>query len=402
MKTITEPQKSLNVTDRYDVVVAGGGIAGISAALSAARAGAKTLLIENQYLLGGLAITGLVTIYLPLCDGEGHQISYGICEELIRLSETLGKDVPIPAAWNDPNATIEERAKERFQNQYHPNLFAIQCEQLLLKEGVDILYGTRVSEVLRADNRITHLILEGKSGRTAIEVGSVVDATGDADVVHYSNTPEERFTQGNTLAAWYYAILDGKLKLNKLGFSDDPDESGQYEHSENNLSTVPYSGLDNKENSEMMVQAHKHLLEHFLRKGTASPLYAPVTVATVPQIRMTRRIDGAFTLDTTDDKKYFDSSIGMISNWKKSGPVYEIPFETLYSTHTVNLLCAGRCISVTDPMWDVTRVIPACAVTGEAAGLAAAMSQDMTTLNVSDLQAKLVERNIPLHTDQVL
>ena len=73
-----------------DVVVAGGGIAGISAALAAARNGAKVLLIEKQCILGGLATAGLVTIYLPLCDGRGNQMSYGIAEELFHLSISQG------------------------------------------------------------------------------------------------------------------------------------------------------------------------------------------------------------------------------------------------------------------------------------------------------------------------
>ena len=76
----------LEVKDSYDVIVAGGGIAGISAALAARRQGARVLLIEREYMLGGLATLGLITIYLPLCDGEGHLVSRGIAEELLHLS----------------------------------------------------------------------------------------------------------------------------------------------------------------------------------------------------------------------------------------------------------------------------------------------------------------------------
>ena len=80
MNYIKEKAKSLPVTGEYDVVVAGGGIAGVAAALAAKRNGAKVLLIEKQFLVGGLATLGLITIYLPLCDGEGKQVSFGIAE----------------------------------------------------------------------------------------------------------------------------------------------------------------------------------------------------------------------------------------------------------------------------------------------------------------------------------
>ena len=74
----------------YEVAVCGGGIAGISAALAAARQGKKVILFEKEYMLGGLGTAGLITIYLPLCDGYGHQVSFGIAEELLKLSITYG------------------------------------------------------------------------------------------------------------------------------------------------------------------------------------------------------------------------------------------------------------------------------------------------------------------------
>lgn len=83
-------QKDVPVYGEYDVIVAGGGVAGVSAALAAVQTGAKTLLIETQYMLGGLATAGLITYYLPLCDGMGRQLSYGLAEKLLRLSISQG------------------------------------------------------------------------------------------------------------------------------------------------------------------------------------------------------------------------------------------------------------------------------------------------------------------------
>ena len=122
----------------------------------------------------------------------------------------------------------------------------------------------------------------------------------------------------------------------------------------------------------------------------------PVTIATVPQIRMTRRIVGCYTMETADEYKAFPDSIGMFGNWKKRGPVYQLPFRSLYGTKVKNLITAGRCLSAEDTMWDVTRVIPVCAVSGEAAGTAAAMSDDFAALDVSLLQVRLQEQGVKI------
>jgi len=114
---------------KYDIAVCGGGFAGISAALAAARMGKKVVLFEKQYMLGGLGTAGLVTIYLPLCDGFGHQVSFGIAEELFRLSIKHGAEARYPENWLDGKGTRTERDK-RFEVQYNAQTFAILAEQL--------------------------------------------------------------------------------------------------------------------------------------------------------------------------------------------------------------------------------------------------------------------------------
>ena len=124
-----------------DILVAGGGVAGVSAAIAAARQGAKVILLERQFMLGGLATAGLITIYLPLCDGKGHQVSFGLAEELFRLSIQHGHEAMYPSAWLDAKeAQAEARKKQRFEVRFNAQLFAIAMEQLLRKEGVTILY----------------------------------------------------------------------------------------------------------------------------------------------------------------------------------------------------------------------------------------------------------------------
>ena len=128
------------ISKKCDVLVCGGGIAGISAALASARQGKSVILLEKQYLLGGLATAGLITIYLPLCDGFGKQVSFGIAEELFRLSISLGAEAEYPENWLDSNEPSQRNEHtKRFQVRYNPNIFSILAEQLLINEGVKIL-----------------------------------------------------------------------------------------------------------------------------------------------------------------------------------------------------------------------------------------------------------------------
>ena len=178
--TVTEQAKQLEITDRCDVLVCGGGVAGISAALAAARGGAEVLLLEREWLLGGLATAGLVTVYLPLCDGYGKQVSFGIAEELLKLSIKHGAE-----SGENPwlsGGSDEEKAKQRYVAQFNPNLFAFEAEKLLLESGVRLLYGTAVCGAVTDGGKITHIIIENKSGRSAIAAESVIDCTGDADI----------------------------------------------------------------------------------------------------------------------------------------------------------------------------------------------------------------------------
>jgi len=102
-------------------------------------------------------------------------------------------------------------------------------------------------------------------------------------------------------------------------------------------------------------------------------------------------------MDDSEDKKYMQDSIGMTGDWRKAGPAYELPYGALYGQEVPNLIAAGRDISVTDNMWDITRVIPPCAVTGEAAGTAAVLGNDFSKICVSGLQERLAANGVKLH-----
>jgi len=382
-----------------DVLVCGGGVAGIAAALAAARQGKNVILLEKNYMLGGLGTAGLVTIYLPLCDGVGHQLSYGIAEELLRLSVSMGHEGRYPRNWLFGEGTRTEKDR-RYESSYNPHLFAILSEQLLLREGVKLLYGTYAVAAPTENGKITAVIVENKSGRFAIAARSVVDATGDADIAYFAGAETDTTQVGNVLAAWYYHYSPaGGYGLKMLGTADDATEKNDAKP----LIKRRFTGVDGDEVSEFMQLSHASTLTHVKKQREAlGEDFIPVTIASMPQLRMTRKLVGEYALDIAESHTRFEDSIGMVCNWRKRGPAYEVPFRTLYSGKGKNLIMAGRTTSVTEPMWELMRVIPCCAVTGEAAGIAAAMTDDFASLDVRTLQTELVRRGVKLHLDEVM
>lgn len=391
-----EERLKTKINNNYDVAVCGGGFAGISAALASARHGKKTVLFERGFVLGGLGTAGIVTIFLPLCDGYGHQISFGIAEELLRLSVSCGAEDLYPENWLDGIGTKGYHDK-RFEVRYNPHLFAILAEKLLLEAGVDILYGTYAVGLSMQNNKIEHVITENKSGRQAYNIKSVVDATGDCDIAEFAGASTDTFKQGNILAAWYYSFGLNGYKLNMLGYADIPEEDKKKENGVKLLFDRRFGGLDAKEISEMTVLSHDCIYNDFLRKREKDMQFLPVNIAAIPQLRMTRKIIGEYELSDKEEHKYFYDSIGMIANWKKRGPIYEVPFRTLFCKDVKNLICAGRCTSVNETMWDIMRVIPACAVTGQAAGTAASMSDDFSEIDIAELQKRLMADGVVIH-----
>lgn len=391
-------QLNTPVTATCDVLVCGGGVAGIAAALAAARQGADVILLERQYILGGLGTAGLIAIYLPLCDGCGRQVSYGIAEELLRLSVSMGAEDDYPHNWLDSTDPAHRTQNDpRFRVQYNPQLFAILAEQLLTDSGVQILYGSYAVGVSRTADRIDAVVVENKSGRQAVAARTVVDATGDADIAHFAAAPTETFGQGNVLAAWYYSLGQAGYQLHGLGAADIPDEQKTADYRLDTLAPTRFTGLDGRELSDMVRLSHAATLQDILRRREADGTVVPTAIATIPQVRMTRRIAGEYTLHDAEAHTYFADSVGMVADWRRRGPIYEVPFSTLYSKQVKNLITAGRCTSVTDSMWDVMRVIPCCAVTGQAAGTAAAMTDDLTALDIGALQRALTDGGVILH-----
>lgn len=390
MKYIEETLKT-PIKKECDVFVAGGGFAGVSAALAAARMGKRVILCEKTYMLGGLGTAGLVIIFLPLCDGLGNQLSYGISEELIRLSVKYGAESEYQKAWFE-NGSREERKKTRFYVRFNPAELAISTEQLLLENGVEIMYGSMICGAYSENGVVKNAIIENKSGRSAIFARSFVDATGDLDLGVMLGLPYKTYDK-NILAAWHYALENGRGTLKIMGASDSRDEK--------KLVKRLFGGYDADELSEMTYLTHKFILDKVIEEKAKNSDYTPVTIPTIPQVRMTRRLLGAYTMDEEEVGKSFIDSIGMVGDWRKSGPRFEIPFRTLYCDKMKNYITAGRSISVSESMWDITRVIGPCCITGEAAGTAAALTDDFSSLSVEALQKEIRKNGGRCHFSEI-
>lgn len=400
MEYIYESARKLECPQRYDVIVVGGGFAGVAAAVSAVMQGAKTLLIEREYTLGGLGTLGQIVVYEPICDGLGHQVCFGLAETFFRLSIQHGCQAEYPKYWLE-GGSLEQRREKRFRTQYNPYVCAISLEQYLLEQGVTLLYGTAVCATHLEDGLITALIVENKNGRYAIACGAVVDATGDANLCQMAGLPTSLYSPGNSLVGWHYILQNGTNQIRKYGRVRVKENDAAKSKTEQAAEAKRYVGIDARELTEMMVDSHRFVLDDFLRSGGVSLTHDLNSIATIPQVRMTRRLCGEYTMDLSEVHTAFWDSVGLYGNWRQKEDIFELPFRTLFHRDVRNLLTAGRCISVTDALWDISRVIPVCVVSGEAAGIAAAISQDFTKLDVAEVQTILRRRGIPLHESEL-
>lgn len=377
------------IEKKYDVIVCGGGTAGIAAALSAVRAGARTLLLEREYALGGLATLGLIVIYLPLCDGEGVQMSGGLAEELLKLAIRYGPG-EIPPLWLDSHSNREDRAAgPRYRVQYQAAPFMLAAEEALIAAGVDLLYSAQVSGAVVQGDRVEAVTIETKLGRRQLAGECFVDATGDADLLFFAG--ERTFDDPtNRRTGWYFSFNGRDIKLHQ---QTDPIDS-----------PIPadsrlYSGTDIEDVTQHCIDMHRMILAHCqsLRGGQEPDLY-PLIIPAFHGLRMTRRLDGVFAFsEDLHEGIWFEDAIGMIGNWKKCGCRYTLPYRTICAPSLQNLYAAGRCSSADKSGWDLTRVIPSCAVTGEAAGLAAAIQVKLGQRpSFAAVQEKLAERGVPL------
>lgn len=405
METMRFTQE-IPVLGGHDVVVAGAGVAGVAAAVTARRAGRSVLLLEKSLTMGGLATSGLINLFVPMCNGRGVQIIKGLCDELMCLSVRDGYDT-LPKEWanGDPG---EKANGTRLATRYSSNIFAMTLMELAHKEGVDLMMDCLATDPVMEDSRITGVVVQTKAGRSFCPAKVVIDATGDADLMARAGVPT--VTGRNFFTYIGYKIdLDTCQKAVRTGNIRDAmaAESGGgidlYGH--NQPSDVPlYTGLSSVEVTDYLLRNQSILLSKLRKTGRNTRDMAQLPG--VPQFRTTRRVDGEYTLRVEDAYRHFDDSVGAICDFDRADYLYEVPLRALYSKACPNLLTAGRSAAGEGYAWDVLRVIPPAIQTGQAAGEAAALAVEMNTdpgkVSIAQLQARLARGGVMIHFDDKL
>lgn len=372
----------------YDVIVVGGGVAGVAAAVASSRNGAKTLLLEKSCMLGGLATLGIINWYEPLCDGEGKQMISGIAEELLHLSIKYGFE-NLPKKWGGEG--IHPIHYDRYATRFSPNIFAAAMVEYLEQNNVDLLFDTLATYPEMENGNITGITVETVAGREFYPAKMVIDASGNATICHRAGIPTE---VGNNVFS--YLVLEiNKEDADKLSQTGDfcSARECRYVRSKD-LQHEPKKtlhGITAEEVTQYMSWGANALINKLRNEDKESREI--MTVPGMPQYRKIRRIIGESEFLGNEDDVKPENSVGSFCDFRRPGRHFQLPYTTLYNKKVPNLYAAGRIISATGEGWEITRVIPVAAFTGEVTGTAAALcvknGTDVTTLNVKELQNTL-------------
>lgn len=386
---ITEPQRQIPVFAETDVLVVGGGPAGVAAAIAASRTGSETWLIERYNHLGGLWTGGLV---LPLLSTHAvdtgrnmKQVIFGLGDEMWQRLKELGMSI------SDVNPVIDPEAGKYV------------LEKMILEAGVKILYHTYAAGVIMDGRRVRGVIMENKSGRSVILAKMIIDCTGDGDIFHFAGEEYETMTYNLGL-------------VHRLGGIDTIDTTGPgYVKHEVGAKTPIKSinwvnmhgrddqdGLDAMNLSNLQAEYRQQIWENYF-KIKESPGYENIYIVdTASQlgVRMSRIVNAEYklTLEDTMTFKNFNDVIGISGAWTpmmykgrkvpvKERPLWQIPLRSLVPKQTDGLLVAGRCFCFEKELAEDTRIIGTCLVTGHGAGIAAGLAAgDKMDLHDADLQ----------------
>ena len=437
----------------YDVIVIGGGPAGCAAAVSAAREGSKTLLIEQTTILGGMATGGYVTAWCPYSDRE--KIIYrGLAERI--LNESKSKTIHVPAEQTDWVPLDPESLKVIYDN-------------LMIEFGVDILFNTTfIDPIMKSDDTVSHIIVSNKGGMIAYQAKIFIDASGDGDLAVRAGADYEKGDAEGTIMPSSLCFLISNVELYAYQFHPQYGSVHGSMHPNNKKSFIHLLPADDR----FPLIKDLHLCHNIVGPGTigfnaghifnvdatdplsvsaaivtgrqiakqfhdAMKLYFPEAfagsylVSTAPAlgIRESRRIIGDYQLTTEDylNKADFDDEIcrnsyyldihyteeefkrfsaGEIDEAKRTaryapGESHGIPYRALLPRGLKNVIVAGRSVSSDRNINGSVRVMPVCLAMGEAAGIAAHMAThaeaDTRAIDVQSLREKLREYGAYFH-----
>lgn len=380
-----EPEKQIPVVRNTDVLVIGGGPAGLCAAIASARAGAKTLLVEQFSYLGGTATASLmanINGFRNQVEPDGTQTVRGIAEEIVlKLKEMngLGKS-PYPQ---------KSYPTEPGQLEYSYAIDTEKFKYITLKmandAGVDILFHTYFCDAIVENDVLRGAIIENKSGRQALMAKITVDASGDGDVAARSGAPYWQTVKDEASRlpdSIMYRIGFGPARPEKVFGCDFGTHAVVWGPGAGNI-----NGADADELSRAEIRVRLEIYDDFAKKQAQTPELAGACILETPPllgIRQTRFIEGEYKISAEDaiSGKRFDDVVAI-----SSAPIihfygyrrylehegYDIPYRCLVPKKVDNLLVAGRCISSEQQPYESHRSMVPIMSIGQAAGAAAAV-----------------------------
>jgi hypothetical protein len=436
-KHIAEPSRQTPLFGEYEVVVLGGGPAGIAASLAAGRCGRSTLLIERYGFMGGAGTAAGLSTFCGLhavVHGEHEQVVHGVADDILaRLKDMDGL--------NEPHLTVQNKITAQA---YDISAFKIAADELMAEAKVDVLFhGFGVGAVMASIDRIDAVLVETKSGRYAVRGRIFVDASGDGDLAAWAGVP---FEVGDSAGNMLYPST--MFRINGV----DPDKAGRawelipvlMDEAEKTGRTFPrkkpivrpqrnpiewranltqiknsdgsaVNGIDAEQLSYGEVEGRRQCWDVFQFIKSVTPGFDKAYIVEIaPQIgiRETRRIRGEYLLTDEDILlcRDFDDAIG-VNGWPVEAHIKgdvkfvftaegsrgfnQIPYRIIVPQRIENLFVAGRCASMSHEGQSSARVSGPCFVMGQAAGTAAdlALKHNLTPrrVDVDMLQRRLEE-----------
>jgi hypothetical protein len=438
--TLMEPSRQTPVWGTYDVVVLGGGPAGIAAATAAAQTGQSTLLIEGYGFLGGMGTAAGVTNFCGLhanVHGRIQQVVHGVADDLLARIRALG-------GLNEPHVIFGNKiAAQAYDNA----AFKVAADALVLASGAQLLFHAQaVGVIMNNPNEIGAVLIETKSGRYAVVAQTFIDCSGDADLAAHAGAPFEKGKgpngQGHDMMYpstmfrvngvdpvragdafnHFGRLMDEAEKLGRKFPRKSPIIRPQKNPAEwranvtqlANADGSPVDGTNAAQLSDAEVQGRRQIVDFFQFLRESAPGFEQAYILEIaPQVgvRETRRVVGEYQLNESDVLQCasFDDTVG-VNGWMIEEHVAgniafkwqdipncrgfnHLPYRMLLPLQVDNLLVAGRCASMTHMGQSAARVSGGCFVMGQAAGTAAALAIRANVrprdLNVKTLQARL-------------